>query len=280
MRGLQSFLFILLLIAGRVMVGSLSAQPAYDLRLLLTHNDHTVGGHLDVTVQMRARPDTFRIGSSNLVFMYNTAGLSSPVLQGVHHFSGGFYNNLTVTEPIPGLVSTNIELFVPNRGSLVPDTFIDINTIRFTITDSTQTTGLVWRTENPNATTVFADDETNLIPAGELLGLDTAIAPIVTGIPPVVKITRFALHPNFPNPFNPATTIEYDLPRETDLSLVIFDIQGREVRTLVNGRRPRGRHRVRWDGRDASGKPVASGIYIYQLRTPEFVHQRKMLLLK
>ena len=70
----------------------------------------------------------------------------------------------------------------------------------------------------------------------------------------------------FPNPFNPATTIEYSLPEASDVHLSIFDVTGARVTTLETGdRRSGGTHRSRWDGRDASGKDVASGVYFYRL---------------
>lgn len=66
----------------------------------------------------------------------------------------------------------------------------------------------------------------------------------------------YALHQNFPNPFNPATTMQYDLPSAANVSLVVFDILGRRVVELVNGMKPEGYHSVTWD---ASG--VSSGVY-------------------
>jgi len=100
----------------------------------------------------------------------------------------------------------------------------------------------------------------------------------------------FALHPNTPNPFNPATTIHYDLPEQRDVQVEILDMLGKRVRLLVNESQPAGRYAARWDGRNDAGREVASGVFIYQLRaipsTPStssgrgFVQHRKMLLLR
>ncbi|NOZ75096.1 MAG: T9SS type A sorting domain-containing protein, partial [FCB group bacterium] len=91
---------------------------------------------------------------------------------------------------------------------------------------------------------------------------------------------EIALYPNYPNPFNPRTAIRYDLDRNTDVSLVIYDILGREVLTLVNGFRTAGTHVVTWSGRDRSGKPAATGTYFCRLSTENQVRTIRMVLLK
>jgi len=95
---------------------------------------------------------------------------------------------------------------------------------------------------------------------------------------------RFALYANFPNPFNPSTSIEYALPQAAKVELVIYDILGRPVRTLAaNTLQSAGFYRLAWDGRDEAARAVASGVYLYRLRaageTP-FVQTRKMMLIK
>ncbi len=77
---------------------------------------------------------------------------------------------------------------------------------------------------------------------------------------------EFTLFPNFPNPFNPQTTIRYQLKQDADIRLSIFDITGREVRLLFSGRQRAGDHSAIWDGADNSGKIVASGIYFVKLQ--------------
>ncbi|RMI04727.1 MAG: DNRLRE domain-containing protein, partial [Calditrichaeota bacterium] len=75
----------------------------------------------------------------------------------------------------------------------------------------------------------------------------------------------FRLHQNYPNPFNPATTIVFELPRASRVTLLVFDVTGQKVRTLIGGQMPAGKHRIQWDGTDASGKPAVSGVYFYRL---------------
>jgi hypothetical protein len=93
--------------------------------------------------------------------------------------------------------------------------------------------------------------------------------------------TTYALHQNHPNPFNPTTTIRYDVPvGGGNVTLRIYDVNGRLVRTLVEGRRPAGQLAVTWDGRDNKGNPVATGAYFYRVRAKRFEQTRKMVLLK
>lgn len=91
---------------------------------------------------------------------------------------------------------------------------------------------------------------------------------------------RFALHANYPNPFNPTTLIKYDLPRSTEVRLTIMDVLGQVVRTLVAEKQADGSHAVLWDGKDEHGTPKASGVYLYRLYTPEFSQLRKLMLLR
>jgi len=92
--------------------------------------------------------------------------------------------------------------------------------------------------------------------------------------------TRLALGQNYPNPFNPGTTIEFALPGRASVTLEVIDLLGRLVTTLVEETREAGSHTVTWDGTEASGRLVGSGVYVYRLRTPGGVNSRRMLLLR
>lgn len=92
---------------------------------------------------------------------------------------------------------------------------------------------------------------------------------------------NYALHANVPNPFNPTTTISYDVRRGGgDVNIAIFDVSGRLVRTLVHEHRAAGRYTAQWDGHDDAGRPVASGVYFYRMSAGSFNETRKMVLLK
>jgi hypothetical protein len=90
----------------------------------------------------------------------------------------------------------------------------------------------------------------------------------------------FVLHPSQPNPFNPSTQIRYELPRSDRVKLSIFDVSGREVRVLVDERKEAGSHAASWDGTDAGGRALSSGVYFYRLETGSFIQTRRMTLLK
>lgn len=91
---------------------------------------------------------------------------------------------------------------------------------------------------------------------------------------------EYSLTQNHPNPFNPSTTIEFGLPKASDVQLEIYNIAGQKVATLVNSRLEAGNHSVTWDSRSTSGEPLASGIYLYRLKADTFVETKKMMLLK
>lgn len=96
---------------------------------------------------------------------------------------------------------------------------------------------------------------------------------------PTMPLTT-ELHANYPNPFNPTTTIRYDLGRDSHVSLLVHDLLGRQVRTLANKNLKAGQHSVVWDSRDDNGRQVSAGVYFVTLQTDEFKSTRKILLVK
>ncbi len=93
-------------------------------------------------------------------------------------------------------------------------------------------------------------------------------------------VTSFELYPNHPNPFNASTVIKYDLPRTSKVTIIIYNILGQEVTTLVDEEQPAGHHQVMWGSTNAHGKTVSSGVYFYRIEAGGFVSSRKMMLLK
>lgn len=92
--------------------------------------------------------------------------------------------------------------------------------------------------------------------------------------------TTFMLYDAYPNPFNPSTMIQYELPEQADVSLVIYDIAGREVTSLVSTSQPVGSYNVTWDGSDRDGHPVAGGMYFARLEAGEYSSVVKMVYLR
>jgi hypothetical protein len=106
--------------------------------------------------------------------------------------------------------------------------------------------------------------------SGDMVGID-----LNDGMP-----ANFALHPNYPNPFNPSTFISYDIPISSNVSLNIYDMRGRMVKHLVRQNQDPGRYLVKWHGNDNSGNNVSAGVYIYRLNTGNNVFSQKMILMK
>jgi hypothetical protein len=110
-------------------------------------------------------------------------------------------------------------------------------------------------------------------------GTDGGIAVLYSGsaTAPPRETTLFQ---NYPNPFNPTTTISYFLPEQARVDLIIYDVRGRVVRTLVSGIQPAGTRSETWNGRDDAGRRVGSGVYLYRLKAGKIALTRKMVLLQ
>jgi len=92
--------------------------------------------------------------------------------------------------------------------------------------------------------------------------------------------TEFALHENYPNPFNPSTTLRFDLPEVNDITLTIYNMLGQKVKVFNMQSAPSGYHALKWKATNDYGDPVGAGVYLYQLQAKDFVKTRKMVLLK
>lgn len=154
-----------------------------------------------------------------------------------------------------------------------------------------------WLSENPVQVTIPAGDSVNIslviispVDSGhysadiilESNDPDSSIArlqvvlDVITGVDEENYLPKvYSLHNNFPNPFNPATTISYDLPRQGIVSLKVYNIVGEEIATLVNAEQSAGRYKIDWNASE-----LASGVYFYRIQAAEFVDVKKMILMK
>ena len=107
-------------------------------------------------------------------------------------------------------------------------------------------------------------DEATAIPDAEISGLPQ----------------KFTLEQNFPNPFNPQTTINFAVDEPGQVNIVIYDVLGREIKVLLDGEKRAGFYSIDWNGRDYRNMPVPSGIYIYQLKAGSIIQSKKMILLQ
>jgi hypothetical protein len=91
---------------------------------------------------------------------------------------------------------------------------------------------------------------------------------------------EFVLYSPYPNPFNPTTTLQYDLPEDAQVKIMIYDLMGHEVRTLVNTHQISGFKSVVWNATNNTGQPVSAGLYLYTIEAGDFRQTKKMVLLK
>ncbi len=132
---------------------------------------------------------------------------------------------------------------------------------------------------------ITSDEGGNLVIRGLLVKdypIIVRFSSITTGVQSdvVENPTKYSLYQNFPNPFNPTTQISFDLPKQSQVTISIFNSAGQLVRRLVNSDYVAGSHNIVWNGRNDLGKPVASGLYLYTIRASGFVRTKKMVMLK
>jgi hypothetical protein len=215
-------------------------------------------------------------------------------------------NGYMLTETAAGGDINDVEIVAPDKGYVI----ISDASFHNVLLSFNPSSGTVISTMYAPGDYVLSDIE--LAPTGELFvgdrvatnpgirlydiqtDAEITIDPIDVGLPPFditfsvnipSAVTTDApalpsLGHNFPNPFNPSTTIPFTLVTESHVELSIYDVTGRLVRTLIQERRPAGEQRARWDGRDNRGYSLPSGIYFARLNADGIIATRKMLLLK
>ncbi len=163
--------------------------------------------------------------------------------------------------------------------------FIDIQEViaevlqsswRVTLTDTTTVTP----GEPPEAGDIFFIRTTKPFRAGDIFRFPEVITSVASRPDETLSPLTFELFQNYPNPFNPETTIQYSLAVSGRVIIHIYNILGQRVRTLVDNVLEAGVHKVQWDGKDEGGRNIASGVYLYRVRSGDFVQTRKLLLLR
>jgi hypothetical protein len=92
--------------------------------------------------------------------------------------------------------------------------------------------------------------------------------------------SAFLLHDNYPNPFNPVTNLEYTLPKEAFVSVIIYDILGNQITKLINQFQSSGKKSIQWDATNDKGQSVSAGVYLYRIQAGNYHKTKKMVLLK
>ena len=117
--------------------------------------------------------------------------------------------------------------------------------------------------------------------AGNRSEFTEPVSAILLSVDPLSLIPEvFALHQNYPNPFNPTTKIRFDLPKNEFVSINIYDVMGRKIKSLVNINQEAGYRSIIWNGTNDFGQSVSVGMYIYTIQAGKFRQTRKMVILK
>lgn len=142
---------------------------------------------------------------------------------------------------------------------------------------------VLWLDPRPGLEPYGAEDALALIPNRQVTSKDVFVfnpTELTTGIRNGQQPAVFVLEQNYPNPFNPATTIQFSLPADSHARVIIFDLLGRKVTTLVDERMAAGAHTITWSGESEQYERVASGVYLYRLEAAGEIKIRKMVLLR
>ncbi|MDA0746491.1 MAG: Ig-like domain-containing protein [bacterium] len=239
-------------------VGSLSSPLNGHASLVLTTRPSVHSGEVSVVVGLA---EAGQVAGYDLRVSYDASALEWVGAEGLAGsvFVAGDDNHTVAVQRLEGkgevLLADMLRMAVKGEGDLVR--------LRFRLLDETVT----GRVEVSQA---LVTDGLGRVEA--LLGVHAADVRAVPG--------AFALNQNYPNPFNPETVVPFALPEARNVSMVIYNVLGQQVRVLARGHREAGYHRISWDGRDAQGRTLSSGIYFVRMAAKDFVDVRKMLLIK
>jgi len=193
--------------------------------------------------------DTTAAGSSNLKLLtiYNT-GNATLTISNISSTESVFSTNLTSYDIQPGDSQMVQVAFTPTEPIIYSSNF-------FVISNDSEM-------------------DTLIVPVSGV-GIMLARIELDAQLPHIL-----VLYPNYPNPFNPVTTLRYDLPEQTHVNITIYDMLGRQVKTLINHTQDAGYRSVIWNATNDYGKPVSAGIYLYQIQAGDYISTKKMVLLK
>ena len=206
--------------------------------------------------------DTIKISQSNLMEEYELKWSESKDVDGetidyLLHAQIGVYPAEEIYDTTSISVQITYEELLENVFELFP--ILPGATVRFSLLAS----------DGKDTVKVSGDDRVLFVNRYDYLSIAAEGVPL-----------EFALHENYPNPFNPTTTLRFDLPEISDITLTIYNMLGQKVRTFDYQNTSAGYHSVTWDATNDFGQQVGAGVYLYQLQTINFVKTRKMVLLK
>lgn len=237
-------------------------DPTTQLKLVAQHTSSEVGAELEINLIMSEAKDLKGFG---VRIAFNPSILQ---FQGITNDGDNLLQTNGRLSELFGTLEHNSEkgeLFIVaavTSGPLV-DGHGKVASLRFQLLEERPQNNLMHIAEG------LLIDGNLRISTAEHLGAKVSLVP-----------DDFALERNFPNPFNPETTIRYSVPKQGEVTLRIYNILGQEVATLVNSEHLPGYYTAHWGGQDQSGRTVASGIYLYRMQAGKFIRIHKMLLLK
>jgi len=218
----------------------------------------SIGGEVDLA--------SFHGITDGFIMDIKLSGITDPIFN--NHAYGRFYDYVSITPNV-----YTLEIWNSSSSQHMHNYAVDLSTYAdsamiifhsgFMVPDSNQ---------NGKVHGLFA-----VTPSGKILEFSSLVA---IGEEDLSIPKTFDISQNYPNPFNPTTNIKYQLPEAADVSLVIYNILGQKVRTLVNNRVNAGFHTVEWDGRNDAGVKISTGVYIYRFQAADFIKTKKMVLMK
>ena len=265
---------------GRDLVVLLESPPGFSLPVLLDsatvafrdRNDPNGDGNLDMTL---LRDDAMGEIAEIVTFdLVNEQEIWSFPLQTVAEALGtnnfrfrGFFDFSTDPNNVWALFRA------PNGGSIAT-VFVDFASGKSSTNDL-----MVFPAQRVATLDFNGDEAVELViqnpETGTVQVLVGGDAP--TAVQEEIKAAALRLFQNYPNPFLDRTTIAYDVEQPGSVTVVVYDLLGRAVRTLVDQTQPTGSYRIEWDGRDAGGQPVAAGMYFYRLRVGDAVSSKQAI---
>ena len=259
---------------------ALLAKATVNGRFVLVRSDSS---KYTVKFQINTGTGTDTLGCSTIIFNYDTSSISFPVAPVGNidykflNFQGGVYNS-TVTRPLPNQIWINIVSLYNNQGTVAAKSpgWTDVVDLTFKVKKDTGSAGLTWQTADNNWA-IYDIDNSTIWSVGNWINENSTVQTgVLTSVNKAANVPgKFTLYQNYPNPFNPSTTIKYKVPSYSHVSLIVYDITGRQVRNLVNEEKPAGTYSVNFKADDLS-----SGMYLYRIVCGNFTQVKKMILLK
>ena len=207
--------------------------------------------------------DTININESNLAETYELEWLESTDVDG-DTIAYLIYAQIGLYSPKEEMYDTTSILVSLTYQELLENVFEP-----FPMLPRVSVKFSVIATDGIDTVKITGDDRSIFVNRYDYLALD------MEGVP-----NEFTLHENYPNPFNPTTTLRFDVPEVSDITVTIFNMLGQKVRTFNLNNTPAGYHSVKWNATNDYGDPVGAGVYLYQLQANQFIKTRKMVLLK